>query len=1080
MSASRSRAPGGLRRLHPISEAAVGKQSWTRATTTAIVFVHGLGADPNRTWKNGDTCWITDFLPDDLGERGLGSSVQLFTFDYDSYWLRNADSTSLRVTADSLALELTRGEVRQYNLVLVGHSYGGLVVKKALVINVNKLKSRVKGVFFLGTPHKGTKFVRFGTATAKLMAPFDSDLEIMRPLAVDNMDLDDLEKDFHEEFVHTPRRYFFETRKTRRYLYIRELVVSQQSATFGARRTEAIALDTDHQGLNKFPSRDNNYQKFVRELFAVLQGPGDTAKSLIDTLTNPSPSHQNVNPPEVADETQPGHWLVPFTDNPDFVGRTSILDEMKQQLGHSQKSVTHRARPRVSLFGLGGVGKTQVALAYVHWLRRTYPEMSVFWVHAGTSGRFRQGYIEIARLCSIPGCSDPNANMLRLVKDWLEKKHLGRWLMVVDNADDTHVFFPAQEGGDVELETGDNLADYLPDCQHGSILITSRNKQAALKLIKGHPPIQVDRMGDDEACQLLLTKLKDSPDFADKAVMLSSRLEHLPLALSQAAAFIQENSITISKYLELLDKDDQTFLNLLSRNFEAVGRDSQTPHAVTATWVLSFELVQQQHPLAGDFLSVMSLVDRQGIPRSFISDFYTGRNQPSQMGEDIELETSLGVLKAFSFVTEQEDGSLNMHRLVQLVTQKWLTQKGMMEAVTEKALEAVASGFPNWEYETRDVCNKYIPHACAVLSMASPELMSDTKARTHRTLASSFYTLGRYGEAGRHCLKALDMYKATVGEESLETLACMSNMANAQAMQGRYKQSTEMLERVAEGRGRLLGEEHPLTLSCTARLAHYLHRLGERERPQEVLLQVLEVQKRVLGDTHADTLETMRNLAVGYLELDPPSLGEAEKLMRMVLEAQKKRFGEVSPKIIITIGLLANICQKQNRFGEADLLLVKAVEASLSIFGKEHPETLRHQGNLAISYIHQGRLDEAEKLMSSVLEASMVLGTENEHYAYSLSIMASVYWAQGKHEDAVRLNHECLSTQQRVYDPDYWEIRETEKKLDKWESFLTRNKEEASLARNKGEASLARSKEEAYLTQRKGKRRFRVFRSIRG
>ncbi|KAK0720518.1 hypothetical protein B0H67DRAFT_193193 [Lasiosphaeris hirsuta] len=148
-------------------------------------------------------------------------------------------------------------------------------------------------------------------------------------------------------------------------------------------------------------------------------------------------------------------------------------------------------------------------------------------------------------------------DMLLIVKKWLERKDCGKWLMVIDNADDTHVFFgrPALTNTGTSNPDG-NLTRYLPECAHGTILITTRNKQTGLRLAQGKGPIEIGKMDEDESSQLLRTMLNGVNVTTAELSILSSRLEHLPLALVQATTFMQENAISASDYLQLLNKSD--------------------------------------------------------------------------------------------------------------------------------------------------------------------------------------------------------------------------------------------------------------------------------------------------------------------------------------------------------------------------------------------------------------------------------------------------------------------------------------------------------------------------------------------
>ncbi|KAK4220484.1 nucleoside phosphorylase domain-containing protein [Podospora fimiseda] len=343
-----------------------------------------------------------------------------------------------------------------------------------------------------------------------------------------------------------------------------------------------------------------------------------------------------------------GPWFyVPYPENESFIGRESILQKLQQQ---SMKPAS-----KIALNGLGGIGKTQIALAHVYWLHRTSPEVSIFWVHAHNAEKFRQSFMSIAQECQIPGSFDPKVDILLLLKRWLERKESGRWLMVIDNADDTHLFFgmPKESVSRDGLKDEGSLGKYIPDCAHGSIIITTRNKETASRFIKGKRPIEVGKMDQGESTQLLQEILDSEGLDPEDLSTLSSRLEHLPLALVQAAAFIHEKTISVKRYLQLLNESDQNFVDLLSNEFETVGRDSEAPRAVAETWILSFEQIRRQNIFASELLSLMSLFNRQGIPHEFLSD-YAKQKQELELRGEMQLVEALGVLKAFSFIAEDK------------------------------------------------------------------------------------------------------------------------------------------------------------------------------------------------------------------------------------------------------------------------------------------------------------------------------------------------------------------------------------------------------------------------------------------
>jgi hypothetical protein len=209
--------------------------------------------------------------------------------------------------------------------------------------------------------------------------------------------------------------------------------------------------------------------------------------------------------------------------------------------------------------------------------------VSIFWIHASNAERFHQAFSQIAQSCQISGYSDPKVDILKLVKAWLERKDQRPWLMVIDNADDTEMFFSSSEAtspkpeGANRLALEGNLGRYIPECSHGSILVTTRNKQTGVRLTRGRGVIEVGQMDQAESRQLIHKRLENDGLDPNHVSLLTARLENLPLALVQAAAFIQENSLTVIRYLQLLDQSDHSLVELLSEPFEEVGRDSSIP-----------------------------------------------------------------------------------------------------------------------------------------------------------------------------------------------------------------------------------------------------------------------------------------------------------------------------------------------------------------------------------------------------------------------------------------------------------------------------------------------------------------------
>ncbi|KAI0543863.1 P-loop containing nucleoside triphosphate hydrolase protein [Xylaria curta] len=696
-SASKDPFPSGIKQLHSSED-----------STVDIVFVHGLTGDREKTWTaNGASGpWPELLLPRKV------PTARILTFGYDARvvdWRGVVSENRIGNHASNLmtSLSLYREEhnTNQRPIIFVCHSLGGLVCENALITAKHRPESRyqnlvhsTRAIIFLGTPHHGAGLAQWAEKISKHIGMIkQTNAKILEVLKRDSEVLASIQQNFHAMIKNrdTPIDIFcfYEEQP----LTTVGMVVPLHSAILAGYASTGIS---------------SNHVDMVK--FAKASDPGFIAVSgELHLLV------KKINAAEVSGPTSIGrsqdesraHFLVPYSQNPYFVGRKEILDQLKRRLAYGETA----AQPRISLCGLGGTGKTQIALAYVFWLHREYPDISVFWLHASTAERSRQAYASIAQECQIPGHEDVNTNILLLVKRWLGKKEHGRWLIVIDNADDIQAFrqsskLTAEGISNVASSWEGGLDQFIPECAHGAVLITTRNKHVASRLTQGNPFIEIGKMDDDESCQLLRARLQESPTLAETLPLLASRLEHLPLALVQAAAFMQMNTLSVDDYIRQLDESDENLVRLLSEEFDTVGRDPGASHAVAATWMLSFNQIKRQDVFASELLSLMCLLDRHAIPIELLSNSCLFRKH-RQDRNTIELEKSLGTLKAFSLVTEGESRSFNIHRLVQLVTKKWLDQNKIRQ-VERQAILTV------WEnFEDKKKCVRYVSHAQAVMNL---------------------------------------------------------------------------------------------------------------------------------------------------------------------------------------------------------------------------------------------------------------------------------------------------------------------------------------------------------------------------
>jgi hypothetical protein len=247
----------------------------------------------------------------------------------------------------------------------------------------------------------------------------------------------------------------------------------------------------------------------------------------------------------------------------------------------------------------------------------------VFWVHASSATRFEESYVNIAARLRLPGWDEPKADVLGMVHRWLSDESNVRWTMVVDNADEAAVMFEPWNGGTstttAAASTAHSLSDFLPLSFQGSIVITSRSREVVERSqVFSEDILDVEPMEINVAKDLFLKKLKKAgrETSANDIERLVKHLDCMPLAITQAAAYIEQAAprMTVSKYREILVKNDSERAALLQKDVRDPRRDRQASNSIIMTWHVTFTHLRQTRDSAARLLALMSLFDREAIP----------------------------------------------------------------------------------------------------------------------------------------------------------------------------------------------------------------------------------------------------------------------------------------------------------------------------------------------------------------------------------------------------------------------------------------------------------------------------------
>jgi len=682
---------------------------------------------------------------------------------------------------------------------------------------------------------------------------------------------------------------------------------------------------------------------------------------------------------------------IPFPRNRRFVGRVKQLDQLQRDFLGQGKAA------KVAITGLGGAGKTQVALELAYRVREATPDCLVIWIPAISVEGLEQAYTAIVKELQIPGCGDTKANSKALLQRHLIQESAGRWLLIFDNADDVTMWVSK----DSEQRC---LIDYLPRSDHGNIVFTTRDRKAAVKLAQQNVVHIVDSdkgLGIELLRSYLIQKELVNDESCAREML--TELASLPLAIVQAAAYINENSIGLLDYLKLLREGEKDVIELLSEDFEDEGRYREARNPVAMTWLISFEEIQNRDSLAAEYLSFMACIEPTNVPQSLLPPGPTLK----------EATDAIGLLTAYSFVSRIGTASvLNSHRLVHLAMRNWLRRNDKLSKWNAAAVQRLTEVIPYGGYQTRSLWRLYLPHARRVLGKLDDENMEMTIELRFR-VASCLEVDGRYKEAEHFCSQVAETRKEVLGEEHPDTLESLTYVADMRSRQGRWMEAEELQRRTVETATTILGEEHPVVLRSSRQLAWIICSQRRWAEAEGLLLTVVETSKRILGDEHPDTLISMHVLASYYWKQG--KCVEAEELCRKTLELRSRMFGKEHPYTLASIAGLTTVYYLQTRFAEAEELQTEVLELSSRLFGKEHPETLKEMSNLASTYYAQNRFTEAEELQIEALELlSKVLGEEHLHTLNAMNNLASTYYSQLRYGEAEELETEVLKLRSRM------------------------------------------------------------------
>ncbi|MDX2821971.1 FxSxx-COOH system tetratricopeptide repeat protein [Streptomyces ipomoeae] len=629
----------------------------------------------------------------------------------------------------------------------------------------------------------------------------------------------------------------------------------------------------------------------------------------------------------------PQVWNAPQR-NTTFTGRGVILDQLREQLRGGMSVVLPQAQ---ALFGLGGVGKTQVALEYVHRFMADYD--LVWWVSAEDIDNVVSSLAQLGTRIGALGGEDMAMASQEAVQLLARGVPTNRWILVFDNADD-----PTE------------LKRFFPRGGGGHILVTSRNQAWAQQ----GASLPVDVFQRQESVEHL--SLRAPGLSAEEADRVAEAVGDLPLAVEQAAAWLYETATPVKDYLRLLAEQTTDVLDL--------NQAADYPKTVAATWNISIARLKERSPASVRMLQLCAFMAAEPIASQLLYSkemLDELRKVDRTLTESLMLGRVIREIARFALAkVDQVGNSIQIHRLVQAVIRSQLTEDEQRTA--RQVVHTILAGArPDGDEPTDDPKNwpqfeLLWPH------LRASDIGAGATLEPRRLLIDRVRYLWKRGnlpQAQSRAEEVLAQWKPLLGEDHEQYLYMRSQLANVLRSQGRYVEALEMNEDVLERQRRVLGPTHPHTFITVSALSSDLAARGQYDRALELAREAHEGFGQIFHESHRRTLSAANNLALTLCMVG--DYGAARDLDQDTYDRRKEVLGPEHPYTLASAQRLGRDLREDGRYSESADLLSDAYRAYKDTLGKDFPGTLTCAKSLAVSLRRAGRFEDAHRLSKATL-----------------------------------------------------------------------------------------------------------------
>jgi hypothetical protein len=670
--------------------------------------------------------------------------------------------------------------------------------------------------------------------------------------------------------------------------------------------------------------------------------------------------------------------------NKNFTGREDLLLQLRVGTSTDVTAVVPHA-----LHGLGGVGKTQLAIEYAWRFRSDYDV--VWWIPADQPVLIRSSLAALAPRLGLPPVTATGIDdACNAVLDSLRRgdPH-DRWLLIFDNADQP-----------------EEINDIIPRGP-GHVLITSRNHRWESIV----DTVLVNVFDRAESVAFLSKRIPNAISEHD-AIQLAEELGDLPLALEQAGALQAETGMSAEEYLRLLKEQTSELL--------AENKPTEYPVPMTAAWKLSVSKLIEQLPDAADLLRCCAFFGAEPIPRDVF--LRTVQDVQPRLGallaRPILLSKAIGELRRFALAQiDLAARTIQVHRLIQALLREELSpeQRDLFRRDVHLLLAAAAPKDPDDAAQW--------PQYAALAAHVVPSRLAESEDPIVRELALDIaryhYQSGDRPSSRALLERLIDRWRADSGADHPDVLAAQRHLGNTLRELGEYQVAYE-LDRVTLERSRkILGPQAELTVVLMNSFGSDLRARGEFRAARDLDEQSRRLHEEAFGETDTRTLRSMNNLALDYgLNSDYQA---ARELHQSTYVLQQNEAAKVSASnLLVSVSGLSRAVRLCGDYAQARELGYDAYEFGRQQLSADHYRTLRAAKDLSIALRRTDEHDEALSLARDVFErCRRLFGADHPDTLAAAMSLTNILRTVGQFDEAIELAEDTLDRYPGVYGPDH-------------------------------------------------------------